>query len=166
MPMRKRLLVTSIIALLGVGTLVGCAADGPDESEASGAATSHDPAKLTPDAARLDVTVKEWAVEMSATSIKAGKVNIIARNSGTMTHEMVILRGETADALPHNSDGSINEDEVKAADAVGEIAEFDAGKTCGRTFDLAPGRYVVFCNIVMGDVVHAKNGMVTTLTVV
>lgn len=164
--MRKSLLITSLVALLGVGAFAGCAADRTDETEASGAATCHDPAKLTSDAARLEVTVKEWSVEMSATTITAGKVNLIARNAGTMTHEVIILRGEAADVLPHNSDGSINEDEVSGADTVGEIAEFDAGKTCGRTFDLTPGRYVVFCNIAMGDVVHAKNGMVTTLTVV
>jgi hypothetical protein len=164
--MRKSLLVTSVAALIGATFLVGCAADANDAAEESGPVTCHDPAKLPATAARLDVTLKEWSVQLSSPTVKAGAVNIVAKNAGTMTHELVIFRGASYKALPQNADGSVNEDEISRADTIGEISEFDAGTTCGRSYELAPGTYVLLCNIVMGDVIHAKKGMVTTLTVV
>ena len=114
----------------------------------------------------MEVTLNEWSVSLSRASVPAGTVNLVAHNKGTMIHEMIVLRADSVDQLPHNADGSINEDVVSMADTVGEIAEFEQGATCGRSFELAAGSYIVFCNIAMGDVVHAKRGMVSQLTVV
>ena len=145
--------------------VTACAVDGSDAAEETGAATCHDPAKLPQNATRLDVSLKEWSVKLSRSSVPAGPVNLVAHNDGSMTHEVLVLRGDSAAALPHNSDGSINEDAISKADTIGEISEFDLGKTCGRAYDLPAGKYVLVCNIVMGDVIHAKNGMVAELTV-
>ena len=145
--------------------VVACATDSPDAAAEVGPASCHDPAKLPAKATVLDVNLNEWKVVPSASTIKAGSVNIVAHNIGTMTHELLVFRGDSEAALPHNADGSINEDAISAADTIGEISEFPRGTTCARHYDLAPGTYVLVCNIMTGDVLHAKLGMYTTLKV-
>jgi hypothetical protein len=80
-----------------------------------------------------------------------------------------------AASLPTKSDGSVDEDQLDRV-KVGEIADVPAGRSQDKTFDLQPGAYVAFCNIVGGmgmgngmmggmEHVHFDAGMHTEFTV-
>jgi hypothetical protein len=120
---------------------------------------------------RLD----EWSITADQPVLKQGRRTITATNVGHHTHELVIVKASDAASLPTKSDGSVDEgrlDRVK----VGEIADVPAGTSRHKTFDLRPGSYVAFCNIVggmgmgngmMGGMqhVHFDAGMHTEFTV-
>lgn len=90
-------------------------------------------------------------------SVPAGQVKFVAKNTGTIVHEVIVLKTDTpVDQLKVNADGRVSE-----ADSVGEISEFDAGTTSDVTLNLKPGKYVLVCNI--KD--HYTMGMRTGFTV-
>lgn len=94
---------------------------------------------------RLD----EWSITADQPVLKPGRQTITATNVGHHTHELVIVRASDAASLPTKSDGSVDEDQLDRV-TVGEIADVPAGSSQGKTFDLQPGSYVAFCNIVGG----------------
>lgn len=120
---------------------------------------------------RLD----EWSVTADQTQLSAGRQTITATNLGHHTHELVLVKATDAASLPTKPDGSVDEaqlDRVK----VGEIADVPAGASRHKVFNLRPGSYVAFCNIVasmgmgngmMGGMehVHFDAGMHTEFTV-
>jgi hypothetical protein len=164
MQRRTWLTVGAVLLLAGGTAVTACAADTTDATE-TGEITCFAVSDLPPDATRVDVTLKEWAIELSSTTIKAGNVGFVATNGGTMIHEMLVVRIDDPANLPYAPNGSVNEDAIPTADVLGEIAEFAAGTTCAHGFSLTPGHYVLFCNIAEGDVVHLERGMLTPFTV-
>ena len=118
----------------------------------------------------LDVSLFEWEVEPSATSVSAGEVTFNATNDGGEAHELVIVKGVAPADLPVDADGKVIEDDLPDGAFIGEIEEFDAGTTESATFDLEAGTYTIFCNITEeesdGSVEsHYQNGMVATIEV-
>ena len=120
---------------------------------------------------RLD----EWSITADQTKLSAGRQTITATNVGHHTHELVIVKATDAASLPTKSDGSVDEDQLDRV-TVGEIADVPAGVSRHKVFDLRPGSYVAFCNIVssmgmgngmMGGMehVHFEAGMYTEFTV-
>jgi hypothetical protein len=111
----------------------------------------------------------EFKIKPKPKSTKAGKVKVVAKNIGTEEHELVVVKGDDAAALPTAADGSVDEDAIPETDKFGEIAEFKPKKTKTKTFDLDAGSYVVFCNVVDDEdditVSHFAEGMHTILTV-
>jgi hypothetical protein len=103
---------------------------------------------------------------------------------GGEDHELVIVSAASADELPTNADGSVDEDKLASA-TVGETGDVAPGSSKTKTFALPRGTYVAFCNLVdqmgsggsmgsghMGsgnargmDHVHFALGMSTTFTV-
>jgi uncharacterized cupredoxin-like copper-binding protein len=63
-----------------------------------------------------------------------------------MTHEFVVVRTDLPDdQLPIGSDGlSVNEEWLSS---MGELDDVPASQSRSLTVDLAPGRYVFFCNL-------------------
>ena len=118
------------------------------------------PSAPTAGNAIVTITMDEWHMKPSTTSVPAGKVTIINVDKGTVDHESVLLKStKAANSLVVKSDtGKV--DEVAAGETVGEV-EVEAGTTEAGTFNLTPGHYVVICNI--KD--HYKNGMHFDLTV-
>ena len=113
----------------------------------------------------------EWGITADSQQLPSGSQTITALNTGHETHELVIVRATDAAALPTKSDGSVDENALKNK-KVGEIADVAAGSSKHATFDLAPGTYVVFCNIIdsmgMGGAMqhtHFDLGMHTTFMV-
>ncbi len=120
----------------------------------------------------------EWGITADSNTLPPGKQTITALNIGSHTHELVIVKATYAAALPTKPDGSVDEIALKR-EKVGEIADVGAGSSKRATFDLAPGNYVGFCNLVddigMGNGgvpmgggrqhVHFELGMHTTFTV-
>lgn len=93
----------------------------------------------------VNVVLKEWHVEADKTQVRPGLVTFVTRNHGKEPHELVVLKTDSSpDKLPV-SHGKVHE--KKAGKVIGEIEEFAAGTTKTATFNLAPGQYVLFCNI-------------------
>jgi uncharacterized cupredoxin-like copper-binding protein len=117
----------------------------------------------------VDVSLFEWSVEPTPTSVDAGEVTFTASNDGGEAHEMVVVKGIAPEDLPLNEDGSVNEDALPEDAFVGEVEEIEPGDSGSASFDLEAGEYTIFCNIVETEddetESHFANGMVSTITV-
>ena len=101
---------------------------------------------------------------------KAGVVTFVAENKGKEPHELVIVKGESADKLPKDADGALEEDKLPDGALIGEIEPFPGGQLCKGAFKLAAGKYVLLCNIVETEPngekeSHLKEGMHVPFTV-
>jgi Uncharacterized copper-binding protein len=145
---------------------VALAACGSSSSSKGSSGTSNDTsggvstgtAKGTPVAVDLGDTKGTDAAEtltLSPSSVPAGKVTFTVKNSGTIKHEMVVLK-VSPPTLAVGSDGKVSEDST-----AGEVGDVEVGKTQAGTLDLKAGTYEVVCNI--KD--HYRLGMHATLTV-
>lgn len=123
------------------------------------------------DPASADTTVVavlgEYVIGLDTDEVPAGTVAFAADNQGADVHEIVVARTDlAADALPTAEDGTVDEDALGAGAVIGEIEAFAAGTECAGAFDLEPGSYVLFCNVVSeGGHAHYEEGMTTSLTV-
>lgn len=94
--------------------------------------------------------------------VPAGMVEFVATNtSSSIEHEMLVIPiTDVTKALPYNTDDErLDED---AAGSLGEVEETQPGETGSVTLELAPGTYMLTCNIPF----HYAMGMWTLLTVV
>lgn len=92
------------------------------------------------------LTLNEFTIKPSAQP-KAGAISLKAENAGQENHEVVIVKGTSADALPTDADGGMDEDKLAEGALIGEIEPFAGGKVCSGVFKLAAGDYVLLCNI-------------------
>ena len=120
--MRKRTL-----ALIGIGvitTAFGLSSCGSSDKGSSSSATADN-----------TFVLGEFTILPPKNTMHAGAVTITADNRGGETHELVIVRAASADALPTKSDGSIDEEKITAQE-VGEIEDIAAGTQRSKRFDL------------------------------
>ncbi len=117
----------------------------------------------------VEVTLQEWSVIPAEESAPAGEVTFEVENVGPNDpHELVVVKTDlAADALP-TTEGKVDE-EGEGIEFIGEIEEFPVGETQSQAFDLEPGNYVLFCNIVEeeegGEIEsHYEMGMRTGFT--
>ena len=115
-------------------------------------------------AQEMNLSLTEWTIEGPKT-IKAGAITFNVTNKGTLKHELVIARGDSYAALPQEKNGHILEDAIAESDKPGEVGDVLAGETKSATINLKPGRYVLFCNLVVGSLSHAAKGQILELTV-
>jgi uncharacterized cupredoxin-like copper-binding protein len=108
----------------------------------------------------IDATVQDFAISLGESDVTSGEVTFDIHNDGPSTHEFVVVRTDAApDALPLTSAGDeVDEEQVEG---VGEEEDIPAGSDVSLTLDLAPGSYVVICNITG----HYNQGMHAALTV-
>ena len=111
----------------------------------------------------VQITMSDDFFTPKDASAKAGSVTISTPNTGQLVHEMVLAKTEADPSkLPTTSDGSVDEAKLESAGQdAGEIADVAPGGTKKGTFKLAPGRYVMFCNVPG----HYAAGMYGTITV-
>ena len=110
------------------------------------AACAQGPAKLT-------VTMDEWSIKLSQSSVPSGSVAFSLQNAGKEEHELVILKTDIApDKLALRASDPTK---VEEPGAVGEIEEVAPGTSKEATFDLQPGNYVLICN----EATHYQAGM-------
>lgn len=108
------------------------------------------------DATTVPVVMKEWSFKASVRTVPAGKVTFVVRNAGTMPHEFLVIRTDKPPkALPVRGMKAIE------AGAKGRIRAFAPGATRRLTLDLAPGKYVLLCNVPG----HYKAGQAITFVV-
>lgn len=154
------------VALFVVGCSGPAATTSAPPAAATEAATS--PAgSAAGQASTIDVTLQEWSVAPSVTSIAAGSVTFNVKNVGpAKQHEMVVLKTDLGLLeLPTGSDGKVPEEGADPKE-VGEVSELDAGASGSVTLDLPAGHYLLICNIVDPDgTAHYGKGMVAALTV-
>jgi uncharacterized cupredoxin-like copper-binding protein len=78
--------------------------------------------------------------------ITAGEVELVVRNAGPDTHELLVVRA-TKRLLPLRSDGlTVDEDKVEHR-IVGVVEGYGPGNVEKLRVHLAPGRYVLLCNM-------------------
>ena len=116
------------------------------------------------------VTVALWnkadgsqGMTLSTDHVKAGKVLFEVKNaSNDMVHEFLILKTDLAiDQFPIDPQDPSKVDENKLNGVKELSSDLDPGKSGKLVMDLAPGRYVVFCN----QPGHFAGGMHLVLTV-
>ena len=90
-------------------------------------------------------------IHLSQSFSSEGAVSFVVTNSGTETHEFVVLRTDSpAGSFPIVSfEGEPNRiDEAgKGVTNVGETGDMKPGTTMSLSLDLAPGHYAVVCNL-------------------
>jgi uncharacterized cupredoxin-like copper-binding protein len=151
-------LIIALVNLIAVSSKLGTkdihvtATAAPAATGGTKAAT---PAPAPALAHKVNVSLKEFSVNPSAAQAAAGKVTFKVQNSGTITHEFVVLKTRTpANAL------------LKGARAdetgnVGETGDLKAGASKTLTLNLPPGHYALICNLPG----HYKAGQHTDFTV-
>lgn len=106
----------------------------------------------------LAVTMKDYKVELSVDTLKAGPVKIGVKNAASMEHSFELLRTDLAfDKLPVDSGAA----KAKEDGLVKQVKSLGVGKVSVLTADLAAGNYVVICNVPG----HYQLGMRVALTV-
>ena len=175
-----RIRLLSIASLVAAALLTGCGGsdDGADVRQIGGedsSGSASGAAECTPvgDAGEADTTINatldEYSVVLDAETTATGAVHFATENLGEEPHELVVVRAESPDDLPVGDDMRVSEDDLPEGSFIGEIEAFPAGQTCDGTFDLDPGSYVLFCNLVTEPegvaVSHFLEGMETTFAV-
>lgn len=155
--MRRRLLAMAALALMTGVIAAGCG--GGDNTTTTQAQTTGEGA---PKGEALEIKMGDYFFDPKDATAKAGSVTIGAPNEGKVEHELMLLKTNTDPAkLPTASDGGVEEKLHMAAEKNGEIADVQPGETKSGTFDLTPGKWVMFCNVPG----HYAQGMYGSLTV-
>lgn len=99
--------------------------------------------------ATVNITLKEWSVAADVSSVPAGLVKFLVKNDGPSdTHEFVVVKTDLApESLPVDASGKVDENGA-GIQIIGEIEDITVGSSTHlKAFDLAPGKYVLICNI-------------------
>ena len=137
MPTRARTVMRALLFLVlplaGAAAIAGCGGDS---------------VKTT-----VNVTLQEWQVSPSATTVEAGKIKFLVTNNGTMTHELAVVQVD--------ADGNKRE--------VAEVEDVEKGTNAEFTAKLKAGTYQLACLIVPGEagstMDHYQQGMHTEFIV-
>jgi uncharacterized cupredoxin-like copper-binding protein len=100
----------------------------------------------------------DFFIKPSQASVAADQVELVAKKVGSVEHEVVVLKtGRAPDALLGIAPGQrvilvafpggsmVNEE--AAGQVIGKRQGIGVGETKRGTFQLSPGKYVLFCNI-------------------
>ena len=102
----------------------------------------------TPRGTLQNVLLKDFEVRQEATVVPAGTVSFLIRNQGPTTHEVIVVRTDLApDKLPLQSDGLTVDEEERGVKFLEEVEGLDIDDRETLILDLAPGHYVLYCNL-------------------
>ena len=156
LPIRRRLRLRPVFAIgfaLGVSLVLGGC--GSDKLAGPSSVTSATGADRT-------FVLNEFTIKLGSQSLSNGKVLLTANNVGDEEHELVLVRASAVSDLPTKADGSVDEDRIAESDKLGEIEHVMPHQTKSSTFQLNPGTYVAFCNLVdqmgTGSMMNANMG--------
>jgi len=110
--------------------------------------------------ADVTVTLRDFTVQASPTSVPSGQLTFAGTNTGGVVHEMEVFSvpdGIDPNTLPVDS-GVADVAELGLIDEVEDIAP---GTDAELSIDLEPGTYALLCNLPG----HYEQGMHTTITV-
>ena len=115
-------------------------------------------AETIPPDVDLAVTMKDYRVELSVDTVKAGTVKIGVKNAAGMEHSFELIKTDLPfDKLPVDTGAA----KAKEDGLIKQIKTLGVGKVAVVTADLAAGTYVVICNVAG----HYQLGMRAGLTV-
>jgi uncharacterized cupredoxin-like copper-binding protein len=154
------LLTTAAVLATGAATL----ACGEEETDADKTSTALSGGAGTPaaggaEAATVDVRLDDFRIALGASSAASGEITFNVTNNGPSEHEFIVLKTDLPAADLPMTDSTVDE-EAEGIEPIDEIEEIADGETDTLTVDLAPGNYVVICNI--ED--HYRNGMHASFT--
>ncbi len=112
--------------------------------------------------ATIQTYLTEFSIRAEPSSAKAGMVEFVAHNEGTVEHELVVVKTSLApDQLPVGEDDTVKEG--GPVEVIGEIEpdELSPSATASTTLELQAGSYVLICNIPQ----HYSSGMRTAFNV-
>ncbi|MEO8470355.1 MAG: copper-binding protein [Chloroflexota bacterium] len=122
-----------------------------------------------PTSGPVSATVKEWQIDLSSTTLKAGSITFNITNAGDKEHEFVMRKTDLkSDKLPLNDAGEVSETATELTEVgdPSEVAEIKSGSSDRTlTVTLQPGHYVIFCNLHVDDLLHYQKGMHIDFTV-
>lgn len=104
------------------------------------------------------VDMKEYSITLNVSSVKAGSVKFGIRNLGTMVHDFDLYKTDRPLADLPIDGGSAK---VKMDGLVKQMINISANRSTTLSADLAPGRYVIICNVAG----HYQLGMRVSLQV-
>ena len=111
-----------------------------------------------PAGSQVIVEMTDYKVTVNVPSVKAGSTKIGVRNLASQMHSFEVLKTD----LPHDKlpiDGVTAK--AKEDGKVGGIESIAPGGSASVTLDLAPGKYVLICNVAG----HYQLGMHISFTV-
>jgi uncharacterized cupredoxin-like copper-binding protein len=112
---------------------------------AAPACTSQPP---RPTGAVVRVIARDFRFTLSRAVLSAGTASFQVHSRGPSTHEFVVVRTSLPDDhLPLKADGLTVDEDSGNLGFIDEIADIDIGDSPTLDLRLAPGRYVVFCNL-------------------
>jgi len=103
----------------------------------------------------VKVELREWSVSPDRTTVEAGLIKFKVWNTGTMKHELVVVKTDLAPVnLPRfeekGDDGDVTSirfpEEHPDLEVIDEIEEFSPGHAM-KEIRLEPGQYVLACNL-------------------
>src|SRR5215510_4772071 len=106
-------------------------------------------------ASKPKATLTDGHIAVGPKSAAHGKVTFSVKNSGSVEHELVVIKTSTKASKLKVSGGKASE-----KGSVGEV-ELDKGKSKNLTLTLAKGHYALICNLPG----HYKGGMRVDFTV-
>ncbi len=120
------------------------------------AAPASDAQPARPAAASVRVSLMEWMVMRSPTSVRAGTVRLVIRNSGKQRHDLVVIRVRQAKAmLPMKGAVAVERGRI------GKTQALAPGRSQTLQLRLAKGTYALICNLPG----HYMAGMAASLRV-
>ena len=90
----------------------------------------------------VSVALVEWKLLPGQVTVRAGRVSFVVRNDGTMDHEFLVLRSDR-----HHHSLKVKGGMAVETGRLGEIPVIPSGTSKRLTLRLAPGRYVMLCNL-------------------
>lgn len=107
----------------------------------------------------VNATLTDMKITVDRTSVPAGQVTFVVKNTGAVIHELVVLQTSLSqDKIPADADEAGKMDETGN---VGETGDVIATGSKTFTATLPAGHYVLMCN----EVGHYAAGMHMTFTV-
>jgi uncharacterized cupredoxin-like copper-binding protein len=111
-------------------------------------AAGHRREQPSPPGTVVDVLLDDFHVRRTRARVPAGRVRFQLANNGPSTHEFIVVRTDEASAqLPLQRDGLTVDEEGPGVDHVDEAEGLDIADRRILTLRLAPGHYVLFCNM-------------------
>jgi len=109
---------------------------------------------------QISIQYNGYSIQASRPGARAGDVVFnIANQNGQVLHELLVVQTATpAGQLPLGTGSTVDESQLNV---VARVDKVDVGQTATLTAHLAPGHYVLLCNIVG----HYQLGMHTDFLV-
>ena len=92
----------------------------------------------------IAVTLTDKGVVLQQTTANGGAVTFTVKNTGSVTHELLVVKTDTAQDKMQVSSEDPNK--MSEEGSQGETGDLAAGESKTITFNLAPGKYVLMCN--------------------